>query len=855
MSRLTPAGDRHDHRLVVRVALVSAALLAWLFLPAMGGASATSSAAASATTSAANSAATSATTFAVGASQVDITPPASDTTLGEQLDDSDFVPYCGTSPSQVAQLWPGKRLFAFEDPYVDLKGAGRYVPGDPYCDADATHRYEAPYIAGGSGQNRWPLTSADADPAYNPPGSSTTFPAPACPGSSPAPLTSPCSSPDAINADAVVFERAGQRVAMVSVDSIGMFDSTMDQIRSDVHALGDHDLSPGDIFISSTHDESAPDPIGLWGPDLSGEPSPADQANGALPVGISSGVDDYYMKWMASQVAKAIVEADTPPGGAGPLGTASAQQGLQPARLRVTTARMPANQQSCWSSYPFVDTDLMPVMQGVSTSGRVVFTLVNVGTHDETLGFSGDPAYTSMLSGDWAGRLRESLETDYPGSIGMEMAGLVGSVETPALYSEGTQVLQVPGAFHRVPGNPTNGCSSVYPEPKGSSGSAATPYTDALSYVFANGKSVADTTSAALVHSSSEVSPRDVVGQTKRVCLQLENNLFLAAFAADLFPDRPAYADPNCTVGLALSGSVTTGPGAAGSSTAGLHTSAPAFIDSEVGVVSLGPVQITYSPGEIFPFTEVGGYVDSSQMPFPTDCFLPGSSDPSNPAAGDYTCGAPLPMTPDVSAEMTGHYRFLAGLGEDMVGYLFPPGNFVGSQGETFEEPWSLYEETSSTGNDRFGYGHADDAESVGPYAGLSLTDALSNLLSQDGTGDEVLPGLYVDGAGRLCDSPFPASSPYDSGDAAGSWVTGCKGFTGAVGVVVVEPGGTRKTVEIGDSPGDASSWATYFGTRDSGTPGTTYSYSTATRGVVVDGKPLIVDVFSGASALQTGPA
>lgn len=224
---------------------------------------------------------------------------------------------------------------------------------------------------------------------------------------------------------------------------------------------------------------------------------------------------------------------------------------------------------------------------------------------------------------------------------------------------------------------------------------------------------------------------------------------------------------------------------------------------------------------------------------------------PSDPADGNYYCGGPLPMTPGVAGQMTAPFRFLAGLGEDMVGYLFPPGNFVGSQGETFEAPWSVYEDTSSTGNDRFGYGHADDAESVGPNAGLAVTDALSALLSQDGPSDKVLPGLFVDQSGALCDSPFPTDSPYDTGDAAGgSWVSGCHGFTGAVAVRIVEPDGSTRDIAVGSAPGDAAAWATYFGTSDSGTAGTDYSYSTATRGVVVDGVPLLIDVFAGAHDL-----
>ena len=55
-----------------------------------------------------------------GAAAVDVTPPPYTT-----ASDAAFVPACGTSPEQVAQLWPGPRQFAFEKPYVDQLGTGR----------------------------------------------------------------------------------------------------------------------------------------------------------------------------------------------------------------------------------------------------------------------------------------------------------------------------------------------------------------------------------------------------------------------------------------------------------------------------------------------------------------------------------------------------------------------------------------------------------------------------------------------------------------------------------------------------------------------------------------------------------
>ena len=231
--------------------------------------------------------------FEVGAAQVDITPPL----RTSATDAAEFEPVCGLNEAQLELLWPGPRHFAFEDPYIDLFHTGDWVPGDPYCDADLSHRYEAPYIGGGSGDDRWPESADDPADGPMPTNTSTGKPDP----------------PDPIEAQALVFEEGTTRIAVVTVDSIGLFDSTMDQIRAAV-LTQDSDLAPGDIFISSTHDESAPDPIGLWGPDLSGI-----ETEVPTPTALSSGVDENYMRYLVDRVADAIVEADTPLGGVGHL--------------------------------------------------------------------------------------------------------------------------------------------------------------------------------------------------------------------------------------------------------------------------------------------------------------------------------------------------------------------------------------------------------------------------------------------------------------------------------------------------------------------------------------------------------
>jgi hypothetical protein len=135
------------------------------------------------------------------------------------------------------------------------------------------------------------------------------------------------------------------------------------------------------------------------------------------------------------------------------------------------------------------------------------------------------------------------------------------------------------------------------------------------------------------------------------------------------------------------------------------------------------------------------------------------------------------------------------------------------------------------TGHDRFGYGHSDDTESVGPYAGLYVTDTLQQLLASDGRASKVVPGLFVDSSGHLSDSPFAST-----------------GFSGAVGVRTAPTGKKQQTFTIG---ANARSWAMFDARPDPGTAGTSLGYSVRTAGVIRNtGAPLLIDVYAGAKAL-----
>jgi hypothetical protein len=104
------------------------------------------------------------------------------------------------------------------------------------------------------------------------------------------------------------------------------------------------------------------------------------------------------------------------------------------------------------------------------------------------------------------------MQARWPGSVGVELAGMVGSVETPTVYEPAsTQVLRIPGPLHGVAGNP-DGCSSVYPEP-----ASGTPVSEAHSFISAFGAGMADASASALTAGARTVTPRELQGKASAV--------------------------------------------------------------------------------------------------------------------------------------------------------------------------------------------------------------------------------------------------------------------------------------------------------------------------------------------------
>ncbi len=103
---------------------------------------------------------------------------------------------------------------------------------------------------------------------------------------------------------------------------------------------------------------------------------------------------------------------------------------------------------------------------------------------------------------------------------------------------------------------------------------------------------------------------------------------------------------------------------------------------------------------------------------------------------------ATLPLIPHMHAP----FRFIDGLGEDMLGYIFPAGNAVGIPSASNLNP---------SGVDRFGCQHSDDSESTSADAANIIGGALVRLLDQHGAPEEIVRGRYILPSGQRSRDPL----------------------------------------------------------------------------------------------------
>ncbi len=565
--------------------------------------------------------------FFAGAGEQDITPPKQGTAAGNAAA-ATFGPNASGRPDCTIDTAHGR--FAMQEPFQDQNGNGQWDPHvdlntnppsgppEPYCDVNGNGRWDGLY----------------ADNNFGPLGDVH----------------------DPIDVRAVAVSDGVHRpLVYASVMLIGIFDFYTDEARAKLKAMG----YDADLVVSADHNESSPDSVGLYGALT----TPAS-------VGARSGIDEYYMDFVADRIARAAaqaihamapaklyanqVSARIPDGESGNRYTPLLDGLSERISDQFPTAVALANDDRIAAVDP-----KMGILQARGSDGKAIFTVMSLAAHNQEMWMTPP----GNVSGDWPGAFERRFDATHSG-MSMFLVGDNGSMEDPQ-----TEPPVIPDGSENHKAQDT-----LYAQTK------------------ATGERFADNAAAA-APKATQLTPGPVRFTRRQFCVKLENNGFVALAAAGEFGRRQAYA---------CSGSQPVAPVPNGDvATAG------AQFRTYASYADIGPdVQLIDNPAESFPALMLG-------TPF-------GMEEASCP-------NRPNPSVPTWHARAP--YRFQVGLADDLIGYLIPAWGFAEMPGLFNTDTCGL---NPSTGRDMAGHKHKLESESVGPTAGNDVANNLAAMLDTE---------------------------------------------------------------------------------------------------------------------------
>ncbi|MGZ4105278.1 MAG: hypothetical protein ACXVP8_08445 [Actinomycetota bacterium] len=421
-------------------------------------------------------------------------------------------------------VYSGARVFDHEEPYADANQDGTFTYGqDLPCDANHNGRWDGLYSSGGVDH----LTEWVHDDIW---------------------------------ARAVAISDGTRTVVMESVTSQGLFIEDDLRIRNGIRAQRPQVTQ---TYVSSTHNESSPDPIGIYGaPD-----------DGTGSAGVFSGVDDYYISYLVAQAIKAGVEA---------------VDAMTPAKMRIVEFTPTDVRARLSDTFPTTDsikngTPPFGTPEATDTKARVlqlvradnganIETIFNFAAHNQELGHAPDTSVFNGLrvnravSDDWPGVFAQTVE-QHLGGHAMFMVADNGSIEDP----------------HPVP--LVQDCPQIHSD----EGCFELPaHTGAL---------LADDVVRALAGSTEQIAPHPITAMTEQFNVPLQNQLFIAAFASGLFAHRTTATVSPCLDATSIPRTC--------------------FL-TEVGLLDFGPqLQMLVNPGEAYPALIEGDPFGVEQMACP----------------------------------------------------------------------------------------------------------------------------------------------------------------------------------------------------------------------------------------------
>jgi hypothetical protein len=189
---------------------------------------------------------------------------------------------------------------------------------------------------------------------------------------------------DPLLARALVLRHGERKIAVVSVDVVGLFNPLVARVRKRLD--GFHY-----VLVSSTHNHEGPDTLGLWGPSR-----------------FKSGIDPAYLGLVEDQVVQAVRAAD------------GARKAV---KARIGSVRAPELLHD--GREPYVKHDELTVLEfRTADRDRPAGLVVQWNCHPETLS-----AKNTLLSADFVGYTVDHLRHKHGGPV-LYLTGTVGGLMT-----------------------------------------------------------------------------------------------------------------------------------------------------------------------------------------------------------------------------------------------------------------------------------------------------------------------------------------------------------------------------------------------------------------------------------------
>ena len=196
---------------------------------------------------------------------------------------------------------------------------------------------------------------------------------------------------DDLYAKCLLLRVGDTQLGFLSLDLIGIFYDDVEEFRRLAFETG---LESEGVIVSSTHQHSGPDTLGLWGP----EPT-------------VSGVDLEYMRFLKKRMVDVLYEAS---------------RNLKPARLKLSRTRMPSGVARN-SRDPNLLDDEITVLSVEDLKGSNIAVLANFGLHPEVLWSD-----NNLITADFPCYMYRRVESETKG-LCIFINGALGGMVTPSV--------------------------------------------------------------------------------------------------------------------------------------------------------------------------------------------------------------------------------------------------------------------------------------------------------------------------------------------------------------------------------------------------------------------------------------